>query len=179
MSCSSGIHPAYSEYYIRTVRADNKDPLAEFMKDMGFPCEPDVTKPHNTLVFSFPQKAAEGAVLRDQTNAIEQLELYKMYQLNWCEHKPSITVYVKEEEWLAVGAWVYENFDIIGGVSFLPFSDHTYAQAPYQPCNRAAYEYALSRMPKEIYWDGLKVYETSDMTEGMQTLACMGGNCDL
>ena len=179
VSCSSGIHPAYSEYYIRTVRADNKDPLAEFMKDMGVPCEPDVTKPHNTLVFSFPQMAAKGAVMREQINAIEQLELYKLYQLHWCEHKPSITVYVKEDEWLIVGAWVYENFDIIGGVSFLPFSDHTYAQAPYQPCSKEQYDEALQKMPKEIYWAGLSVYENSDMTEGTQTLACMGGNCDL
>ena len=179
VSCSSGIHPAYSEFYIRTVRADMKDPLAEFMKDMGFPCEPDVTKPHNTLVFSFPQKAAKDAVMRDEVNAIEQLELYKLYQVEWCEHKPSITVYVKEDEWLAVGAWVYENFDFVGGVSFLPFSDHTYAQAPYQPCSEEEYNAALAKMPKEIYWAGLSVYENSDMTEGAQTLACMGGNCDL
>ena len=179
VSCSSGIHPAYSEYYIRTVRADVKDPLAEFMKDMGFPCEPDVTKPHNTLVFSFPQKAAKGAVMRDEVNAIEQLELYKLYQVEWCEHKPSITVYVKEDEWIKVGAWVYDNFDYIGGVSFLPFSDHTYAQAPYQPCTKEEYEEALAKMPKEIYWAGLQVYENSDMTEGAQTLACTGGNCEL
>lgn len=179
VSCSSGIHPAYSEYYIRTVRADMKDPLAQFMKDMGFPCEPDVTKPHNTLVFSFPQKAAKGAIMRDQTNAIEQLELYKMYQVHWCEHKPSITVYVKEDEWIKVGAWVYENFDYIGGVSFLPFSDHTYAQAPYQPCSKEDYEAAVAKMPKEIYWAGLQVYENTDMTEGAQTLACVGGNCEL
>lgn len=179
VSCSSGIHPAYSEYYIRTVRADVKDPLAEFMKDMGFPCEPDVTKPHNTLVFSFPQKAAKGAVMRDEVDAIQQLELYKMYQLHWCEHKPSITVYVKEDEWIKVGAWVYDNFDYIGGVSFLPFSDHTYAQAPYQPCTKEEYEAALEKMPKEIYWEGLKVYENSDMTEGAQTLACTGGNCEI
>ena len=179
VSCSSGIHPAYSEYYIRTVRADVKDPLAEFMKDMGFPCEPDVTKPHNTLVFSFPQKAAKGAVLRYQVNAIEQLELYKLYQLHWCEHKPSITVYVREDEWIKVGAWVYDNFDYIGGVSFLPFSDHTYAQAPYQPCTKEEYEEALAKMPKEIFWAGLQVYENSDMTEGAQTLACSGGNCEL
>lgn len=179
VSCSSGIHPAYSEYYIRTVRADVKDPLAQFMKDMGFPCEPDVTKPHNTLVFSFPQKAARGAVMREETNAIEQLELYKMYQLHWCEHKPSITVYVKEDEWIKVGAWVYDNFDYIGGVSFLPFSDHTYAQAPYQPCTKEEYEEAQAKMPKEIYWAGLQVYENSDMTEGAQTLACVGGNCEI
>ena len=179
VSCSSGIHPAYSEYYIRTVRADVKDPLAEFMKDMGFPCEPDVTKPHNTLVFSFPQKAAKGAVMRDEVNAIEQLELYKLYQVEWCEHKPSITVYVKEDEWIKVGAWVYDNFDYIGGVSFLPFSDHTYAQAPYQPCTKEEYEEALAKMPKEIYWAGLQVYENSDMTEGAQTLACTGGNCEI
>ena len=179
VSCSSGIHPAYSEYYIRTVRADVKDPLAQFMKDMGFPCEPDVTKPHNTLVFSFPQKAARGAVMRDEVNAIEQLELYKMYQLHWCEHKPSITVYVKEDEWIKVGAWVYDNFDYIGGVSFLPFSDHTYAQAPYQPCTEEEYNEAQSKMPKEIYWAGLQVYESSDMTEGAQTLACTGGNCEI
>ena len=179
VSCSSGIHPAYSEYYIRTVRADVKDPLAEFMKDMGFPCEPDVTKPHNTLVFSFPQKAAKGAVMREDVDAIQQLELYKLYQVEWCEHKPSITVYVKEDEWIKVGAWVYDNFDYIGGVSFLPFSDHTYAQAPYQPCSKEEYEAAQSKMPKEIYWAGLQVYENTDMTEGAQTLACVGGNCDL
>lgn len=179
VSCSSGIHPAYSEYYIRTVRADVKDPLAQFMKDMGFPCEPDVTKPHNTLVFSFPQKAAKGAVMRDEVNAIEQLELYKLYQVEWCEHKPSITVYVKEDEWIKVGAWVYDNFDYIGGVSFLPFSDHTYAQAPYQPCTKEDYEAAQAKMPKEIYWAGLQVYENSDMTEGAQTLACQGGNCEI
>ena len=179
VSCSSGIHPAYSEYYIRTVRADMKDPLATFMKDMGFPCEPDVTKPHNTWVFSFPQKAAKGAVLRDQTDAIEQLELYKMYQVHFTEHKPSITVYVKEEEWIDVGAWVYKNFDYIGGVSFLPFSDHTYAQAPYQPCTKEEYEAALASMPKEINWQDLSKYENTDMTEGMQQLACVSGVCEI
>ena len=129
---ASGIHARHNPYYIRTVRGDNKDPLTQFMVSAGVPSEPDVMKPDSTTVFSFPMKSPHGAVTRFDMTAIEQLELWLLYQRNWCEHKPSITVTVKEDEWMEVGAWVYENFDVASGVSFLPLFDHTYQQAPYQ-----------------------------------------------
>ena len=134
VDAASGIHARHNPYYIRTVRADNKDPLCQFMKDKGFPCEPDVMKPDHTMVFSFPVKSPDNAVCRTDMSAIEQLELWKLYQENWCEHKPSVTITVKEHEWMAVGSWVWDNFDMMSGVSFLPHSDHTYRQAPYQDC---------------------------------------------
>ena len=174
---SSGIHPSYSPYYIRTVRADKRDPLAIFMQQKGFPCEPDVTKPEATLVFSFPTKAPEGAVMRTQLTALDQLELYLIYKNYWCEHNPSITVYVREDEWMKVGAWVYENFDDIIGVSFLPYSDHTYKQAPYQEITEEEYNNLIENFPKSIEWSEL--VENTDVTEGSQELACVSGACDI
>jgi ribonucleoside-triphosphate reductase len=177
---ASGIHARHSPYYIRTVRADKKDPLAVMMKDMGFPVEDDVTKPQHTYVFSFPQKSPDHAVFRSDMTAIQQLELWLMYQRHWAEHKPSITVSVKEEEWMEVGAWVYSHFDEMSGVSFLPFSDHVYKQAPYQDCTKEEYEALLARMPKNIDWSKLAQYEKQDTTTGSQELACSAaGGCEI
>ena len=173
---ASGIHPRYSQYYIRTVRADGKDPLAKFLVEQGVPHEWDVTKPGQVYVFSFPQKAPEGAVLRKDISAIEQLEHYKIYHDYWCEHNPSITVYVRESEWLDVGAWVYKNFDSLGGVSFLPYSDHSYRQAPYQEVDKDTYEKALAEFPV-INWD--QFTEHGDNVELVKELACVSGVCDL
>jgi hypothetical protein len=175
---ASGIHPRYAPYYIRTVRADIKDPLATMMADAGVPCEPDVGRPDSTLVFSFPMQAPHGGVFRDDRTAIEQLELWNTYQLHWCEHKPSITVYVREHEWMDVGSWVWKHFDMLSGVSFLPHSDHTYQQAPYQEITREEYERLSAPMPL-IDWDKLGEYETDDQTTGQQQLACVAGVCDL
>lgn len=177
---ASGIHPRYSQYYIRTVRADKKDPLAMFMVDAGFPVEDDVTKPLHNYVFSFPMKSPEGSVMRDDMSAIEQLELWKLYAEYWCEHKPSITVYVREDEWLEVGAWVYKNFDKMSGVSFLPHSNHIYQQAPYQEIDEAQYNEWLEKMPKDVDWSALSAYEGGkDNTAGSQTMACSAGVCEL
>jgi len=176
---ASGIHARHSPYYIRTVRGDNKDPLTKFLADQGVPNEPDVMKPDNTTVFSFPQKAPAGAVTRNDMSAIEQLEMWLTYQRHWCEHKPSITVSVRDSEWVSVGAFVYEHFDEMSGVSFLPHSDHTYQQAPYQDCEKSDYETLLSLMPKEIDWSKLSDYEQEDNTAGMQTMACSGDVCEI
>jgi len=176
---ASGIHARHSEYYIRTVRGDNKDPLTQFMQDAGIPSEACVMKPESTTVFSFPVKSPAGAVTRNDMSAIEQLELWKMYALEWCEHKPSVTITVRDEEWLKVGAWVYDNFDICSGVSFLPHSDHTYAQAPYQDCDKKVYTDAMKAMPKSIDWSKLSDYEKEDNTAGTQTLACSGDSCEV
>lgn len=176
---ASGIHPRYSPYYIRTVRSDKKDPLARMMVDQGFPVEDDVTKPESGYVFSFPMKAPKGSVFRDDRDAIEQLELWKIYAIHWCEHKPSITVYVKDDEWLAVGAWVYENFDICSGVSFLPHSNHNYRQAPYQEIDQDTYNKWLYEMPQEVDWSLLGNYEDEDRTTGAKELACTAGGCDV
>lgn len=175
---ASGIHPRYSPYYIRTVRADAKDPLARFMVDKGFPVEPDVMKPDSTLVFSFPMKAPEDAVFRDDRTAIQQLEHWLIYQRSWCEHKPSVTIYVKEHEWMEVGAWVYEHFDEMSGVSFLPHSDHTYKQAPYQEIDKETYLSLVAGIP-EVDWTELGDYEEQDRTTASQTLACSGGICEV
>jgi len=177
---ASGIHARHAPYYIRTVRADKKDPLAKMMYDQGFPCEDDVTKPDHTWVFSFPVKGPKNGVYRKDMSAIEQLELWKVYQDNWCEHKPSVTISVKEDEWLDVGAWCYEHFDMMSGVSFLPFSDHTYRQAPYQDCSKQEYEKLVKEMPKDIDWTYLEKYEEQDMTHGSQELACSAeGGCEI
>ena len=176
---ASGIHARHSEYYIRTVRGDNKDPLTRFMQDTGIPSEPCVMKPDSTTVFSFPTKSPSGAVTRNDMTAIEQLELWKNYALNWCEHKPSVTITVKDAEWMAVGAWVYENFDICSGISFLPHSDHTYAQAPYQDIDEETYNDLKKQMPTSIDWTALSNYEKVDTTSGSQTLACTAGACEL
>jgi ribonucleoside-triphosphate reductase (thioredoxin) len=150
------------------------------MKDMGVPHEPDVTKPDNTTVFYFPEKAPEGTtVFRDSRTAIEQLEYWKMFNDEWCEHKPSITITVKEHEWLEVGAWVYKHFDDVSGLSFLPHTDHVYAQAPYQECTEEEYLAVLAKMPKDVDWSRLSDYEMEDNTASSQTLACTGSVCEI
>ena len=176
---ASGIHARHNPYYIRTVRGDKKDPLTKMMSDEGFPVEDDHLNPTHTAVFSFPMKVEKGAVFRSDKTAIEQLELWKTYQEHWCEHKPSVTISVKENEWLEVGAWVYKNFDYMSGVSFLPFSEHTYKQAPYQDCEEKDYEELLNRMPKNVDWSKLSEYENVDMTIGSQVLACTAGVCEI
>jgi len=179
VNSASGIHARHNQYYIRTVRADKKDPLAKMMVEAGFPVEDDVTKPAHTVVFSFPMKGPQHGVYRKDYTAIEQLQLWKVYQDNWCEHKPSVTISVKENEWMDVGAWVYQHFDEMSGVSFLPFSDHTYRQAPYQDCTREQYEEALQSMPKNVNWALLSEYEEQDMTTSSQELACVAGGCEI
>ena len=149
------------------------------MKDKGFPHESCVMKPHNVTVFSFPMKSPQGSVTRTQMTAIEQLELWLIYQRHWCEHKPSVTISVKEEEWMEVGAWVWKHLNEISGISFLPFSDHVYKQAPYQDINKETYEEAITQLPKEINWEGLSDYEKEDNTSGTQTYACSGGSCEV
>ena len=175
---ASGIHPRYSEFYTRTVRADAKDPLATFLKEQGVPCEPDVTNNSN-LVFSFPVRSPAGAVLRNDITALEQLEHYLVYKKHWCEHNPSITVYVREHEWLAVGAWVYQHLDECGGVSFLPHSDHVYQQAPYQEIDEAQYNSAMASFPK-LDWAKFDTYEIDDsLMQGQQEFSCSAGVCEV
>jgi len=176
---SSGIHARHSPYYIRTVRGDNKDPLTQFMIDQGIPNEPEAFKPDQTTVFSFPVKSPEGAVCTSDMTALEQLNMWLMYQRHWCEHKPSVTINVQKHEWFEVGAFVYENFDEMSGVSFLPYNDHTYQQAPYQECSKHAYETLLSCMPESLDWSKLAEYEQGDNTVAMQTMACTGDSCEL
>ena len=177
---SSGMHAWHSEYYIRTVRGDKKDPLSTFLKEVGIPVEDDFMKPNDTYVFSFPVKAPEGAITRDHLTAIDHLNTWLVYQRAWCEHKPSITVSVKEDEWMEVGAWVYKHFDEVSGISFLPHSDHSYKQAPYQEVTETEYLELLAKMPSSIRWEDLSFYETEDGTSGTQTLACTSdGNCEI
>ena len=176
---ASGIHTRHSEYYIRTVRGDNNDPLTQFLKAKGIPSEPCAYRGNTTTVFSFPTKAPEGAVTRDDINAIQQLEIWLMYQRHWCEHKPSVTITVRNEEWLDVGAWVYKHFDEVSGVSFLPHTDHTYKQAPYQEITAEAYEAAFADMPTDIDWTQLSEFEKEDTTVSSQTMACSGDSCEL
>ena len=179
VDAASGIHARHNPYYIRTVRGDKKDPLTKMMVDAGFPVEDDVMNPSHTAVFSFPMKVDKGAVFRTDMTAIEQLKLWLEYQKHWCEHKPSVTISVKEHEWLEVGAWVYEHFDYMSGVSFLPFSEHTYKQAPYQDCNETQYKEILKSMPTNVDWTKLGEYETQDMTTSSQELACVAGGCEI
>ena len=176
---ASGIHARHSHYYIRTVRGDNKDPLTQFMIDQGIPNEPDVFKPDQTTVFSFPVKAPAGAVVTEDMTAIEQLETWLMFQRHWCEHKPSVTINVRKDEWFEVGAFVYEHFDEMSGVSFLPYNEHTYQQAPYQEIGKSEYEELAKNMPEKIDWSLLTNYEESDNTVGMQTMACSGDSCEI
>ena len=176
---ASGIHARHSPYYIRTVRGDNKDPLTKFMKDQGIPNEPEINKPDSTTVFSFPVKAPQGAITRNDMTAIEQLDMWLTYQRHWCEHKPSVTITVRDEEWMEVGAFVYKHFDEMSGVSFLPHSDHTYQQAPYQDCGKHDYETLKSLMPEKIDWSKLSEYEQEDNTLAMQTMACSGDVCEV
>ena len=176
---ASGIHARHSPYYIRTVRGDNKDPLTQMMQDQGIPSEPCVIKPDSTTVFSFPVKSPNKAVTRNDMSAIEQLETWLTYQRHWCEHKPSVTVSVRADEWMEVGAFVYKHFDEMSGVSFLPHSDHTYQQAPYQDCTKEEYEELKKTMPKNIDWSKLSDYEQEDNTVAMQSMACTGDVCEV
>jgi len=177
---ASGIHPRYAPYYIRTVRGDKKDPLSQMLYFAGVPAEDEARRPNDMWVFSFPVKSPEGAVLRNDRNALEQLELYKTYKSHWAEHNVSITCYVRESEWLEVGAWVYRDWDNVGGISFLPHDESTttYVQAPYQEVSKEVYETLKSKMPV-INWENLKNYEYNDQTTGTQELACKGGACEL
>ena len=176
---ASGIHTRHSPYYIRTVRGDSKDPLTQLMIDQGVPNEPCVMKPNQTVVFSFPIKAPTGCITRDDMTAVEQLETWLVYQRHWCEHKPSVTVSVKDSEWFEVGAFVYKHFDEMSGVSFLPHDGGSYQQAPYQECTKGDYEKLLAIMPEAIDWGKLSEYELDDTTSGMQTMACSGDSCEL
>ena len=172
---ASGIHPRYSSQYIRRVRADSRDPLCTVLEAAGVPVEDDVMSP-STRVFSFPIASPDGAVTAAEMGAMEQLELWEIYQDEWCEHKPSMTCYYRDAEFLEVGQWLYNKFDKVSGVSFLPYSDHTYQQAPYEPVDKKVYNELVRNFPKEISWD---IEEASDMTEGSQQLACTGNNCEL
>ena len=174
---ASGIHPQHSQYYIRRVRSDNKDPLTNFLKSQGFPSEPCVMKPDSTTVFSFPQKVGEGAVLREDLSAIEHLDLWLVFQKHWCEHKPSVTISVNETEWPKVGAWTWDHFDEVTGVSYLPYDGGTYRQAPYEEIDAGQYLNMALAMPDNIDWD--KFIEGTDNVEGAQTLACTAGACEI
>ena len=176
---ASGIHARHNPYYIRTVRGDNKDPITQFLVSEGIPAEPDVMKPDSTTVFSFPMKSPHGAVTRFDMSAIEQLELWLQYQRHWCEHKPSVTISVKEDEWMEVGSWVYDHFDEVSGISFLPFSEHTYKQAPYQDIDADEYSELKALMPRAVDWDKLREYEKEDTTSGGRELACTAGVCEI
>lgn len=179
VNSASGIHPRHSEYYIRTVRADNKDPLCQMMKDMGFPYEPCVMKPDNVSVFSFPIKSPDNCLTKDKLSALDHLSLWQTYYENWCEHNPSVTISVREPEWIEVSAWVYKNFNQICGISFLPYSDFVYKQAPFQECSSDDYELLLSKMPKNVDWSKLSDYEKIDTTTSTQELACVGNSCEI
>ena len=175
---ASGIHPRFSKHYIRRVRSDKKDPLAVFMEASGFPVEQDVMSPSSS-VFSFPVKAPSTSVTVEQVGAMEQLQLWKAYQNHWCEHKPSITVYYTDDEFLQVAQWIWENFDICSGISLLPFSDHVYQQAPYEDITAEQYNELLVAMPQGVSWDDLENHEQEDNTTGSQELACTGGACEI
>ena len=179
VDAASGIHARHNSYFVRTVRGDNKDPMTQFMISKGIPNEPDVMKPDHTTVFSFPMKSPRGSILRADMTALEQLEFWLIYATEWTHHKPSVTVSVKESEWLQVGSWVYDHFDHMSGVSFLPHSEHSYQQAPYQDCTKAEYTKLLKEMPKAIDWDELSEFEKEDNTTGAQTLACAAGGCEI
>lgn len=175
---ASGIHPRYAEYYIRSVRGDNNDPLTQLMKDQGIPSEPCVMKPDSTTVFFFPHKSPEGSTTRKDLTAIQQLEIWMEYQRHWCEHKPSVTIQVKEDEWLEVGHFVYKHFDEMSGVSFLPYDSGSYQQAPYEEVSKEVYEEVLSKVPESIDWKALSKYEMEDNTAGSGTFACVG-DCEV
>ena len=179
VDAASGIHARHNPFYIRTVRGDNKDPLTMFMKDKGVPAEPDFTAPDSVTVFSFPMKSPDHAITRYSLSAIEQLELWLKIADNYCEHKPSVTISVKENEWLEVGSWCWDHFDSLSGISFLPFSDHSYKQAPYQDIKKEDYSALLKDMPPVIDWTELQMYEQGDTTTGSQELACAGGVCEI
>jgi ribonucleoside-diphosphate reductase alpha chain len=177
VNSASGIHTRHSPYYIRRVRGDKKDPLTAFLTASGVPTEDCVMRPDSTAVFSFPIKAPEESRTRADLNAIQHLDLWLMYQRHWCEHKPSVTISVKEDEWMDVGAWTWRNFDEISGISFLPWDGGSYRQAPYEECTKEQYEELLAKVPSSINWDNLK--EEQDNVEGAQTLACVAGHCEI
>ena len=180
VDAASGIHARHNDYYIRTVRADNKDPLTQFLKEQGVYSEADVTKPDTTTVFSFAMRSPDAAVTRTDMSAVEQLELWKTYATHWCEHKPSVTITVKEHEWMQVGSWIYDNFDVASGVSFLPHTDHSYQQAPYQDIEREEYLEWQERFGAfKIDWDALSEYEKEDNTSGSRELACTADSCEV
>ena len=174
---ASGIHTRHSDYYIRTIRMDKKDAIYDFLKEKGVHVEDEQFRPESTAVFSFPIKSPNGSITRNDKTALEQLELWLTYQRHWCEHKPSVTISVRDEEWMSVGAWVYKHFDEISGISFLPHSDHSYVQAPYQECTKEEYDKLLKETPKHI--DFKELTEEDDMTEGAQTMACVGTSCEI
>ena len=177
---ASGLHTRYSPYYLRTVRGDNKDPLTQFMKDAGVYNEPCVRKPDTTTIFYFAKQSPDQSLKRDDLSAVGSLEIWDLLQRYWCEHKPSATVFVKEHEWMEVGSWVYDNFDNLSGVSFLPYDGGTYKQAPYQELTEEQFHEWLAAHPMpEINWDDLRFYETEDNTTGSQEYACSGSNCDI
>ncbi len=175
---ASGIHPRFSEHYIRRVRSDKKDPLAQYMSTVGFPVEQDLMS-QASLVFSFPSKSPEGCTTVKQVGAMEQLKLWKAYQDYWCEHKPSITVYYTDDEFLEVAQWIWDNFETVSGISLLPYSDHVYQQAPYEDITQEKYEELLKAMPVDVNWDDLENFEKEDNTTGSQELACVGGACEI
>ncbi len=175
---ASGIHPRFSNHYIRRVRSDKKDPLAQYMETVGFPVEPDVMN-KSSLVFSFPVKAPAKSVVVKDVGAMEQLKLWKKYQDFWCEHKPSITVYYTDDEFLQVAQWIWDNFDTVSGISLLPVSDHVYQQAPYEAIDKEKYKELVKAMPKDIDWTDLENFEKDDNTTGSQELACTGGACEI
>ena len=179
VDAASGIHARHNDYFIRTVRGDNKDPLTEFMRDKNVPNEPDFTSPDSVTVFSFPMKSPDNEVCRNDMSALEQLELWLKIADNYCEHKPSVTISVKEHEWLEVGSWCWDHFESLSGISFLPFSEHTYKQAPYQDIDKDMYLDLSTKMPLSIDWDELQQYEKGDTTTGTQELACTGGVCEI
>ncbi len=179
VNAASGIHPRHNDYYIRTIRADKKDPLTQFLIDQGFPYEDAMEKPDSMAVFLFPMKSPTGAITRNKISATQHLTLWQIYAMYWCEHKPSITVSVKEKEWLNVGSFVYDNFDNMSGVSFLPMTEHTYKQAPYQDCTKEQYKELLDKMPTGVDWEELSAYEKEDLTVGSQELACTADSCEV
>lgn len=176
---ASGIHHRHSHFYIRTVRGDNKDPITRFMIDQGVPNEPCISKPNSMTIFSFPIKAPAGSVTRNDMTAVEHLDIWSIYKHHWCEHNPSVTINVRDEEWMEVGAWVFKHLNEISGIALLPHTDHIYDQAPYQEIDEAEYEKLKSKMPKKIDWDALAFYEQEDNTIAMQSLACVSGVCEL
>jgi ribonucleoside-diphosphate reductase alpha chain len=180
VDCASGIHSRFAKFFIRRVRCDKKDPMAQMMKQTGFPCEDDLYKPEHQWVFSFPMKAPQGAITTGEMSAIDHLELWKMYQQHWCEHKPSCTIYVRENEWMDVGAWVYHNFDAVSGIAFLPYTSHSYKQAPYQEFTEAEYNKMLESMPKSVDWLKMKDFEADDSAVNHKEYACNGnGSCEI
>ena len=176
---ASGIHTRHSKFYLRTVRADKKDPLAKLMVDQGVYHEDDVTKPDHTYVFYFPTKAPETCMTRTDITALKHLDIWKKYQDEWCEHKPSVTISVKENEWLDVGAWVWNNFDAVSGISFLPYADHSYRQAPYQEISEEEYNEWLTKTTDKVDWNLITEYEKEDSTENTKELACTANTCEI